>query len=112
MLNPARLVLYFAMPAIKLSVPHKLSPEEAKQRITKLISETKSQFGSTVSDVKESWTDNRGDFSFRAMGFAVAGNLQVEPSAVQIEINLPFAALPFKSRAEKEISTRAKELLA
>jgi len=100
------------MPDIKLSVPHKLSPEEARQRITKLISETKSQFGNSVSDVKESWVDNRGTFSFRAMGFSVSGNLQVEPSTVEVEINLPFAALPFKSRAEKEISNRAKELLA
>jgi hypothetical protein len=100
------------MPAIKLSVPHKLAPEEAKQRITKLISETKSQFGNHVSEVKESWVDNRGTFSFRAMGFSVSGILQVEPTTVEVEINLPFAALPFKSRAEKEISNRAKELLA
>ncbi|MEO7299585.1 MAG: polyhydroxyalkanoic acid system family protein [Verrucomicrobiota bacterium] len=100
------------MPAINLSIPHKLSPEEAKLRITKLITETKSQFGGSVSEVKESWADNQGTFSFRAMGFAVSGNLQVEPSTVQVEINLPFAALPFKGRVESEISTRAKQLLA
>lgn len=100
------------MPAINLSIPHKLSPEEAKLRITKLITETKSQFGGSVSEVKESWADNKGTFSFRAMGFPVSGNLQVEPSTVQVEINLPFAALPFKGRVESEISTRAKQLLA
>jgi hypothetical protein len=29
-----------------------------------------------------------------------------------LEIHLPFAALPLKGRLEKEISTRATELLA
>ena len=100
------------MPAIKISIPHKLGTEEAQQRIAGLVTETKEQFGHTVSDAKESWADNRGTFSFRAMGFSIAGNVLVEPSAVHVEINLPFAALLFKSRVEEEISTRAKELLA
>ena len=100
------------MPSIKLSVPHKLGADEAKKRITKLISDTKEKFGGQVSDVRESWNGNRGDFGFKAMGFDVSGNLQVQPATVDIEINLPFAALLFKSKVENEISTKAKELLA
>ena len=100
------------MPSIKLSVPHKLGAEEAKKRVTKLISDARAQFGHSVSDVKESWTDQRGTFSFRAMGFAISGTLQVDPASVDLEINLPFAALPFKSRIESELSGKAKELLA
>ena len=100
------------MPAIKISTPHNLDHEEAKKRIVKLISESKIQFGNSVSDVNESWVDNRGDFSFRAMGFSVSGYLQVEPATVDVEINLPFAALLFKSRIEKVISEKASELLA
>jgi hypothetical protein len=100
------------MPAIKTSVPHKLGTDEAKKRITHLISESKTKFGNSVSDVEESWTENRGTFRFKAMGFSVSGHLQVEPSTVQVEINLPFAALPFKSKLENEISTHARELLA
>lgn len=100
------------MPSIKLSVPHKLGADEAKKRIQQLIADTRKQFGHTVSDVKESWTDRRGDFSFRAMGFSVSGILKVEPTTADLEIQLPFAALPFKGRVEKEISNRAKELFA
>ncbi|MEO7299297.1 MAG: polyhydroxyalkanoic acid system family protein [Verrucomicrobiota bacterium] len=100
------------MPSIKLSVPHRLGADEAKNRITKLISDTKEKFGGQVSDVRESWNGNRSDFGFKAMGFDVAGNLQVQPATVDIEINLPLAALLFKSRVESEISSRAKELLA
>jgi len=100
------------MPSIKLSVPHKLGADEARKRIENLISDAQKRFGDKVSDVKESWTDNRDDFSFRAMGFSVSGTLKVEPSSADLEINLPFAALPFKSRIENELCGKAKELLA
>ena len=100
------------MPSIKISVPHKLGADEARKRIKNLISDAQRQFGDKVSDVKESWDGNRGDFSFRAMGFSVSGILKVESAVAGVEINLPFAALPLKSRVEKEISNRAKELLA
>ncbi|MDQ6633032.1 MAG: polyhydroxyalkanoic acid system family protein [Verrucomicrobiota bacterium] len=100
------------MPTVKLSLPHKLGADEAKKRIAHLISESKGQFGHLASDVQESWTDNKGTFSFKAMGFAVSGNLLVEPALVHVEINLPFAALPFKRKVENEISNRAKALLA
>lgn len=100
------------MPSINISVPHKLGADEAKKRIATLISESKEKFGNQVSDVRESWNGNRGDFGFKAMGFDVSGNLQVQPAMVDVEINLPFAALPFKGRVEKEISDRAKKLLS
>jgi|ERR1043166_1133704 hypothetical protein len=100
------------MPAIKLSVPHKLGAAEAKKRITKLIGEVRQQFGDLATDVRESWDGNIGTFSFRAMGLTVQGTLEVQPAEVKVEINLPMAALPFKGRVEQEISARAKALLA
>lgn len=100
------------MPTIKLSVPHQLGVEEAKRRISHLVSDAKSQFGSNVTDVREEWTQNTNEFSFRAMGFSVSGNLEVNEKTVDGEILLPFAALPFKGRIEEELSTRARELLA
>src|SRR5688572_10177248 len=100
------------MPSIKLSLPHKLGADEAKKRITNLINETKEKFGNQVCNVRESWNGNRGDFGFKAMGFDVTGNLLVHPATVDVEINLPFAALPFKGKIERDLSTRAKALLA
>ncbi len=105
-------VMLGSMPTIKISVPHQLGAEEAKRRITQLITETKAQFGQHVSDVQESWNGNQGNFGFKARGFNVSGNLQVEPTLANMEIHLPFAALPFKSRIEQEISTRARQLLS
>jgi hypothetical protein len=100
------------MPKINLSVPHQLGQDEAKSRVSKLIAETRGQFGDRVTDLEEAWTGNLDAFRFRAMGLAVDGQLEVLPAEVRIDINLPWAALPFKSRVESEILKHARELLA
>ncbi len=100
------------MSAIKISVPHNLGADEAKQRIVQLMTETKGKFGNQVSNLEESWNGNHGTIRFKAMGFPVSGDLYVEAAAVRVEINLPFAALPFKSKIENDLSTRAKALLS
>lgn len=100
------------MPAIKVSVPHALGSDEAKQRVVKLINETKGKFGDQVSELEESWHGDEGTFRFKAMGFSVSGNMYIEPNLARVEINLPFAALPFKSRIENDLSAKAKEILA
>ena len=106
-------MLYIAlMPVIKIIVPHQLGMDEARQRILRLMAETKAKFDAKISEVEETWNGNRGLFRFKAMGFSVSGNLNVEPNLANVEINLPFAALPFKSRIESDLTTRARELLA
>ncbi len=100
------------MPSIKVSVPHQLGVDEAKQRIMRLLSEAKGQMGNKVSDLEESWTNNRGTFRFKAMGFAVSGHLQIEVDTVNVEANLPFAALPFKNRLEGDLLKKARDLLS
>jgi hypothetical protein len=100
------------MPKIKLSVPHQLGQAEAKSRISKLIADSRDKFGDRVTDVEEAWTGNIDAFHFRAMGFAIDGRLEVQPAEVLIDIDLPWAALPFKGRVESELLKHARELLA
>jgi hypothetical protein len=100
------------MPRIQLSVPHQLGQDEAKSRISKLISETRGQFGDTLTDVEEAWSGNIDAFRFRAAGFAMDGQLDVQPAEVRINLNFPWTALPFKGRMESEILKHARALLA
>jgi hypothetical protein len=99
------------MPKINLSVPHSLAQEEAKNRITSLIADSRNRFAGRVSNAAESWTGFVDAFSFDAMGFSVNGKLDVQPAQVIIELNLPLAAYPFKGRIENEILTHARQLL-
>lgn len=102
----------FFMPNIKLTVPHRLGQEEAKTRISKLLADSRNKFGGQVTDLQEAWQGYVESFSFRALGFEVDGKLDVQPAEVRIDVNLPWAALPFKGKVESEILKHAKELLA
>jgi hypothetical protein len=62
--------------------------------------------------VHESWQDNKGNFSFKAKGFNLAGDIVVNESAVQINSDLPFAVSFFKGAISDVITKKAKTLLA
>ena len=99
------------MPKIKLSIPHTLGKDEARRRINDLIANSRESLATKISDLEQAWNGDAQSFRFRTMGFAVSGSLLVQPAEVLVEVDLPFAALPFKGRLEKEIRSRAVNLL-
>jgi hypothetical protein len=100
------------MPKIKLTVPHALGKEEAKRRISDLITNTGVRLPNAVSDIEQSWSGDIETFRFRALGFSVAGRLSVEAASLLVEMDVPLAALPLKGRVEREILSHATTLLA
>ncbi|MGE5456766.1 MAG: polyhydroxyalkanoic acid system family protein [Methanococcaceae archaeon] len=99
------------MSKFSVSVPHNLSETEAQARVQNMMSSLKTQFGSQISDINESWAGNRNDFSFRAMGMSIKGGLTVNPTDVTLDGDLPLAALPFKGTIEKTIKDQLSNLL-
>ena len=98
------------MPRISLSIPHGLAPEDARTRITGFITQARQQIGG-VTQFKEAWRENVGTYSFRAVGFLVEGRLEIQNHTLDVAVDFPFAALPWKSKAETEIRTQAVALL-
>ena len=100
------------MPSMTITVPHELTQDEAMSRIKNLLTEVKREHGDRVSDLRESWTDAGGEFSFKAMGFSLSGTLKVRPGEVEMKGNYPLAAMPFKGKIEQLVRDRATQLLA
>lgn len=100
------------MSKLNITVPHKLSQNEALRRIKTLLGEVKAQFTNKIKDLSEQWNGNTGTFSFSVMGFSVSGTLVVKDSKVELFGNLPFAATFFKGKIESTIRERARSLLA
>jgi hypothetical protein len=99
------------MPKLNMKVSHRLSQDEALERIKGLLGQVKQQFADKVSDLRESWNGSNGEFSFKAMGLAVSGTLVVRGAEVELNGNLPLAAYPFKGKIESTIRERATALL-
>ena len=100
------------MQDLNISVPHELDKDEAKSRIAGLLCELKKQYGESIANMKETWHEDSAVFSFHLMGFAVSGHLHVNAAQVSLEGELPFFALPFKSKIEKTIAEKAQTLLS
>lgn len=100
------------MPKTDLNIQHGLGKTEALNRLHGMLASVKENYGSQVSDLQESWTDQGGTFSFKAMGFKISGELAVSDDNVRIDAEFPWAAKPFQSTIETAIRERAERLLA
>lgn len=99
------------MSKLNLNIPHELPKEEALDRIKKLLGNLKEEQKDTISNVKENWQGDAGDFSFKAKGFDLAGNIKVNDSNVEINSDLPFAVSFFKGMISSVITEKATTLL-
>ncbi len=99
------------MPKSTVTVDHQLGKDEALNRIKGLLGQAKEQYGDRITDLQETWSDDGGTFSFKAMGLKISGSLAVADSEVMIVGDYPFAAMPFKSTIEATLRERAQRLL-
>ena len=99
------------MPKTTVRVDHSLGKDEALQRLHGMMGQVKENYGNQISDLEENWNDNGGNFSFKAMGFRIGGDLMVTDNAVEIDVDFPWAAKMFQGTIETTIRERAERLL-
>jgi putative polyhydroxyalkanoate system protein len=75
--------------AITLSIPHELGRAEARRRIDEGFARLSQQMGATAGVLSKSWTGDRLDFAFAALGQSISGKIDVEDAAVRLEVLLP-----------------------
>lgn len=100
------------MSTLNVKIPHDLSKEEALERIKNMLNNLKKEQKDKITNLKEDWQDNKGSFSFSAMGFDLAGDVNVDDNNVEINSKLPFAVSFFKGAIEEMITKEAKKLLS
>ena len=91
------------MPGFNIGVPHVLGQEEAANRLKGFFEKVREKYQSQVSDLEETWDDNKLTFSFKTYGFAIKGQGAVLPDQVNLVGDLPFAAVAFKGKIEQSI---------
>ncbi|MEK6249122.1 MAG: polyhydroxyalkanoic acid system family protein [Planctomycetales bacterium] len=61
------------MPSLNLSIPHQQAAEEATEKLQRFTEMMRSQYGSQIKDLQETWDQNNLTFSFSAKGFKING---------------------------------------
>lgn len=100
------------MPKSNITVDHSLGKDEALNRLKGMLDQVKQSYGNQVTDLQENWSDNGGNFSFKAMGMKISGDLLVTDRQVSIDAEFPWAAKPFQGTIETTIRERAERLLS
>jgi len=89
------------MPKITVRVPHN-DPKGAIAKIRPALEKTVSDFQG--HDLELSGNDSALEFKFKSLAFTIGGRALAAPGEVVVEVDLPFAALMFKDKAEKAIT--------
>ncbi len=100
------------MPKLSVDIPHALGQAEALTRVQGMLNQLKTSYGDQISNLQERWNGPNGEFSFKAMGFDVSGDIRVGDKDVAMSGNLPLMASPFKGQIEQRLREEAEKLLA
>jgi len=87
---------------MKHSVPHDLDKELAKKAALAAFAAYKERLAKY--NPTATWTtEDHADISFSARGMALRGSLEVRPSSIDIDLDVPLLLRPFKRVAEEVI---------
>ncbi len=93
---------------MKHSVPHDLGQEKAKRAAEAAFAAYAERFAKYHPTAN--WTSpDRADISFTAKGITLKGVLEVKPTSIDMDLDVPFLLRPFKEKAlgavDREITT-------
>ncbi len=97
------------MPKVSVNVPHQGDPREVVEKIRPSIEKMIRDFEGRDMDI--TWQDTEAQFSFKSLAFTIQGTATVLPDRIQVEVNLPLAAMMFKDRVEKALSKNLTKAL-
>ena len=89
------------MPKLTVRVPHSLDPAAAFAKVKPALEKTARDFQG--QDLQINATDTAATFSFKSLAFTIKGEAQALAGEVVVNVELPFAAMMFKDKAEKGI---------
>jgi hypothetical protein len=98
------------MPKVTVRVPHQLDPTAVLAKIQPALDKTVKDFQGY--DLAMTATETTSEFSFKSMAFTIKGRTEAKPGEVVVEVELPFAAMMFKDKAEKAITKNITKALA
>ncbi len=100
------------MPKFNLTVPHRLSQDEALKRTKGLLEQAKRQHGDKIKNLSERWDGNRGTFSCSIVGYSVDGTLTIGKDQIVLDGTLPWKAVILKPVIASLIRGAAEKALA
>lgn len=96
-----------------IQVPHKLSQQQAVDRLKLALEQTKTnpQVQGQLEIEKEEWEGNKLNFAFTAQKQHISGTLVVEEKEYIVDAKLPLMLRMFEGRIEKMIGEQVSKMV-
>lgn len=95
---------------ITVSIPHRLTKDEAKRRITTGIENHRAQF-EKMAHVENHWNGDRMEFKATAMGQSITGRADITADAVVVNLDLPWMLAMMAGKIQNQIEGEGRKLL-
>jgi putative polyhydroxyalkanoate system protein len=100
------------MPKFGVTVPHRLTKDEARSRLERFAEVLQTKFEGKVSDLNQSWDGDTLKFSFKSFGIQLSGGIAVNDDNLKLDGELPFAAMMFRGKIESDIKEQLERIVA
>jgi hypothetical protein len=96
---------------MKHSVPHDIGQEKAKKAAEAALAQYSQKFAKY--NPKTNWVgDSKANISFSIKGMTLSGTIDVLPSSIDMDLDVPFLFRPFKAKALDIIEGEIKDWIA
>ncbi len=99
------------MPGFSTEVPHQLGKDAATEKLKGFLEVVKERYRKEINEINGHWEGNVLTYDLTTFGIKVDGTLVVEEDAVQMQGNLPFAAMMFKGKIVNSIRDALQKVL-
>ena len=97
--------------SIKISIPHRLSRDEAARRLQKGLADFRTQYASNLAQMDDRWTGDHMDFRASAFGQSITGRIDVRDDAVDMEVDLPWLFAVLAEKIKGQVQQAGQRLL-
>jgi len=96
---------------LRISIPHRLTPQEVRARLEKGLTDFRGSSFSKSATLSENWQGDSLHLEARAMGQTINGRVHIQPTTVDVEVDLPWALAMLAGKITKGIETEGRKML-
>ena len=94
-----------------VTIPHRLSRQEAVKRLKAGFSNVRSSFGQGFVVVKDEWAGDHLDFRASLLGQTTTGSVDVADDHVRLEVQLPWVLALLAEKAKALVQREGRLML-
>jgi Putative polyhydroxyalkanoic acid system protein (PHA_gran_rgn) len=96
---------------VVVTIPHKLTKEEAVRRLKKGFGDVRSTVGEKFVVLTDDWTGDHLDFRASLLGQTTTGTVDVGEHSVRLEIQLPWMLALLANKAKAIVQKQGQLML-